>query len=303
MDNDNITVCAFNSCISNDCFRLVGEISRKAVSDSDLKLRERRNPPKLKIAVWHHNSKGPPTRSDYIDDSVVLTMIDQGYRLALHGHQHKAAVLPYSIYTYEECKMTVVSVGSLCADYDHLPRGSNRQYNVLEISEDYLSARLHIRECLSANVFSAGRLMAFGPNRYADLKWNEVRSEFIPFLKPEQQPMDKLKLSEETEKLIHDKQFDNAIELLDRNKHILPPYISKLLYEQLKINKEWGRLETLLLNPQDDEELALLCVAAIEQKHWDIAREALNAAKASGRFSGSLIKDLELLLETKKGIS
>ena len=58
--------------------------------------------------------------------------------------------------------MAVISAGSLCAGPKELPTGVNRQYNVLEISDDSSSVRVHVREMAIGTVFAPARRPEFG---------------------------------------------------------------------------------------------------------------------------------------------
>ena len=75
----------------------------------------------LHMAVWHHSIEGPPYRTDYMDVDIVRGMIGRGFRLGLHGHQHKTQVSPHEVCLPDREKMVVVSAGSLCAGTGDLP--------------------------------------------------------------------------------------------------------------------------------------------------------------------------------------
>src|SRR5207249_10053035 len=111
-------------------------------------------------------------RSDYMDSDTVRLLIDKGYRVGLHGHQHKSDASPCSLFTSEEHQLALVSAGSLCAGSVELPTGFFRQYNVVEIADNYRSARVHVREMLVRGVFSAGRLVALGGRSFTDIGWS-----------------------------------------------------------------------------------------------------------------------------------
>lgn len=74
--------------------------------------------------------------------------------------------------------MAVVSAGSLCAGASELPTGVSRQYNVLEIADDFTSVRVHVRAMTVANLFSRGHLMDFGGASFAILDWEPSRNPF-----------------------------------------------------------------------------------------------------------------------------
>lgn len=67
--------------------------------------------------------------------------------------------------------MAVISAGSLCAGRRELPTGVNRQYNVIEIADDLLGARVHVREMAIATNFAAARRAEFGGKSWMDVRW------------------------------------------------------------------------------------------------------------------------------------
>jgi hypothetical protein len=170
LDDGRIGVAAFNSCASNDCFAFQGEIPKAAIGRAYLDLKER-GPWRLRIAVWHHDIEGPPQRSDYMDPEIVRGMIGRGFRLGLYGHQHKPQITPQHVYIPGREEMAIASAGSLCAGALELPTGARRGYSVIEISDNYDQARVHVREMAFANLFSRANLAAFGGLSYVDLKW------------------------------------------------------------------------------------------------------------------------------------
>ena len=157
-----IAVAAFNSCFENDCFSYEGIIPERAIAKSHLALRGSGKNYDLKIAVWHHSIEGPPQQTDYMDIDLVRRMIDRGFRLGLYGHQHKADAEPHYIKLPIQETMVVVSAGSLCAGPSDLPPGVNRQYNVIEIADDFQRARIHVREMTVATAFSQSRRSSLG---------------------------------------------------------------------------------------------------------------------------------------------
>ena len=171
-----IGVAAFNSCYGNDCFALHGMIRQGVVARSDLDLSDSGETYELRMAIWHHSINGSPYRTDYMDTDVVRGMIGRGFRLGLHGHQHRAQATPQEIRLPDRERMAVVSAGSLCAGANDLPVGTHRQYNILEIADDFCTVRMHVRSMTVANLFSRGQLMDFGGASYADLDWDPPRN-------------------------------------------------------------------------------------------------------------------------------
>lgn len=170
LDSGRIGVAAFNSCLGNDCFAFHGEISREAVAQAHLDLKDL-GPWRLRIAVWHHDIEGPPHRSDYMDIEIVRGMIGRGFRIGLYGHQHRVQITPQHTHLLDHETMVVASAGSLCAGRRELPTGALRGYSIIEIHDDYSSARIHVREMRVANLFSRAVLRDFEGRSYVDLEW------------------------------------------------------------------------------------------------------------------------------------
>ena len=174
--DDRIGVAAYNSCHGNDCFAFHGMIQKESVARSDLDLNDLGKTFDLRMAVWHHSIEGSPYRTDYMDVDVVRGMIGRGFRLGLHGHQHKAQATPQAICLPEQETMAVISAGSLCADPGDLPVGTHRQYNVVEIAEDFCSVRTHVRAMIVANLFSRGQFAELGGVSFAELSGTPLRN-------------------------------------------------------------------------------------------------------------------------------
>jgi Calcineurin-like phosphoesterase len=170
-----IIVAAFESVHRNDCFGYQGAIDNAAIGRCNLHLRTFTRPWQLRIAAWHHNTSGSAGSSDFMDIQSVYEMIGHGFRLGLHGHQHLAEVNAHYINLPEQEKMAVVSAGSLCAGSRELPRGTNRQYNVIVLNENLSGARVHVREMQQGNHFGRCMRGAFAVSGFVDLEWGPPR--------------------------------------------------------------------------------------------------------------------------------
>jgi hypothetical protein len=299
LDEGKILVCAFNSCTNVDCFEFSGEIPPQAIAQSHLA--ESGNY-RLKIAVWHHDVQGPPKRTDYLDPDTIKLMIDRGYRLGMHGHRHKSDALPFSLHvTPENYRMVVIGAGSLCAGLNQLPHGLNRQYNIVQIHDDCLHARLHVREMNTPSIFSPGRLIAVGGRSYIDLSWDPPPCNALVDTGRGGGPY--INLIEHIESLISKGRPDDAIPIIDANMGRLGRYGGQLLSEALFKAKHWERIEQHLSNPQNPDELTKLVLATINLKHWENGKRALVVAKKSGNFPVPLIRDLEERLMAEEDMS
>ena len=297
----NILVCVYNSCANNDCYCDCGEIPREAISESDLFVRSIRKDYKLKIAMWHHNLQGPPYRSDYLDPNLVGLIIDKGYRLGLHGHQHISDVSPLILYTSEAQRMVLLSAGTLRADFRQLPTGSAWQYNIIELREDEAEARIHVREMKTLGIFDQGRLPRYGGKSYVDVKWSPEPLHRLVNTATGGGSM--ISILETIEKLMQIGSFEEASIIIDNNLKILSHHGRSLLSECLYKAENWERLEAHLSEPKNNDELVKSVLASISLKHWSRAENTINVAEKNPNFSKKLISDLRGRITAEKGMA
>lgn len=168
-----IIVVAFDSISNNDCFSYSGKIPQGAIARSANDLRDIPHSYDLRLAVWHHSIHGPPMQDDYMEIGQVHEMIGMGFHLGMHGHQHVAEATTQYIHLNESQPMAIVSAGSLCAGSNELPRGVNRQYNLIVIEDDLRRARVHVKEMVEGGQFSRKKNGAFLQG-FAELVWQST---------------------------------------------------------------------------------------------------------------------------------
>ena len=137
-----IAVVGFSSCHNNDPMNRQGAIHPTCVASSNQILRPASSAGKLRIAVWHHNIEGAPLQVDYMDPDTLQNLIDGGYSLGFHGHQHRPQHLNARFHYGANRRITVISAGTLCG---HSAYGFKRSYNLVELDTTALSGRLHVR--------------------------------------------------------------------------------------------------------------------------------------------------------------
>jgi Calcineurin-like phosphoesterase len=301
LDDGRIVVAAFNSCNGNDCFNHVGEIPQAEIAKCHLKISRSGKQYRLKMAVWHHDVAGPPRRSDYMDSAVVKLMIDRGFRLGLHGHQHKANAAPDWVYTARRTSMVVVSAGSLCAGTYDIPRGVSREYNVIEIDSSYAKARVHVREAKVSNIFAAGRFIDIGSESYEDVEW--VPEESAPARPTGATAETPVARVARIEALIAAGRAADAIAELEVGSHGLGRYGHMLLTRALNEAKNWPRLLRHLTSPESSDEAALLVTAMVKQKQWQEAKDFLKTPSAKALLSEPEITHLEQMVRAEEAIS
>ncbi|MDD2465411.1 MAG: metallophosphoesterase [Desulfobulbus sp.] len=158
--SQEIVIVAFNSCYNNDPLHKAGCIHPDAIAASAREIESLRYQGYIPIAVWHHNTAGGPHSDDYMDADTLQVLIDCGFSIGLHGHQHKSTFIDERFRFGTGRKITVISAGTLCGGLHSLPHGHSRSYNVIEIDTSFFSATVHqrqmVNETLSSPVWSSG---------------------------------------------------------------------------------------------------------------------------------------------------
>src|SRR6266542_810041 len=269
-----VVIAAFNSCSGNDCFAFHGSIPRSLIAQTDLDIGRLGRAFELRISVWHHSIEGPPYRTDYMDVDIVRGMIGRGFRLGLYGHQHKAQAAPHQIYLPDRETMGVVSAGSLCAGASELPPGVNRQYSIIEISDDLQNARVHVREMQATNLFGRGTLNAWGGNSFATLSWEPSRDaggRVIDVGKERRRS-----IVDSAERVFKAKNYGEVIRLLRSDLENHGGYGRQLLLRSAHELKKWELIIEITESPQSIDELVQRIEAFAAIGRFDDARAALD---------------------------
>jgi hypothetical protein len=162
----NVTIAGLSSCHENDPLNKRGEIHPDCLAGAARLLRQPAYRDHLLVAVWHHNTSGGPSRSDYMDSDILQVLIDDGFSLGFHGHQHKPQFIEERYQFGGGRKITVVSAGTLCAGPSELPSGEPRAYNLLQFDPESYRATLHQRRMQNDNfgcpIWGAGHFLSTG---------------------------------------------------------------------------------------------------------------------------------------------
>ena len=162
-----LVVVGFASWHGNDCFCHVGEIAPSILALSQKLLARSKMP--VAVAVWHHNIVGGPRAHDYMDQRIVHRLIDFGFSVGLHGHQHYPGAAPFELRLPNLTSMAVVGAGSLAVGDGELPMGERRQFNVVVIDPNSESITVHVRAMSPAGVFTSSHRDDFGGNTFIKL--------------------------------------------------------------------------------------------------------------------------------------
>jgi hypothetical protein len=270
LDQGRILVAAFDSTYGNDCFGYSGDIEPGVVGRCSLAIRDLPKAYELKAAVWHHSIEGPPMRQDYMDVSHVKEMAGLGFQVGFHGHQHIGATQTRSIHLNEEHAMAVVSAGSLCAGARELPRGINRQYNIVVIEDDYKGGRVHAREMGEGGQFSRKTNGEFLTG-YARISWLAQENIAGQIVKPGEANSRRTTLR--AEEFLKSGLAKKALEEIMTIDVSTNSYAKRLACEAAIEAKEWGLLKQLLSKPSSEDEIVWLAIALIETRDFSQAAE------------------------------
>lgn len=144
-----LTIVGFSSCYNNDLFHRQGAIHPDCISAASMALRGPAYQDRLRVGVWHHNTEGPPLESDYMDLDIVQNLIDRGFSLGFHGHQHRPQFLDTRFRHGPERRIIVLSAGTLCGGAAFR---FGRAYNVVELDTDERRGLVHLREMQNDNL-------------------------------------------------------------------------------------------------------------------------------------------------------
>jgi hypothetical protein len=272
LHDGRIAVAGFNSCANNDCFRLCGQIPDDAVAGAHLTIDRECSGAELLMAVWHHSIEGGPDADDYMDLGTIHRMIGGGFRLGLHGHQHRAQISSRYVRLPEAEQMAVVSAGSLCAGPVELPTGVNRQYNVIVLNEDLSRARVHIREMAVETVFGPAMRAELGGTGFVDLSWDDdgFRARAVRAKRARREAA--VLGAERAWKAGEPALAKQVLSTVDAAEE---PYARSLLLRVLQDDQDYEGIENAISVPADINELTVLVEARITSGRFAAARQAL----------------------------
>lgn len=268
LHEQKIAVAAFDSINGNDCFSYSGAIPRGAVARCDLDLRDIPHSYTLRIAAWHHSIQGPPLRDDYMDVGQIHEMAGLRFQLGMHGHQHVSTATTHYVHLSENQCMAVISTGSLCAGIRELPRGVNRQYNLVVIEDNLQRARVHVREIVEGEQFSRKNSGAFSQG-FAELAWQASIDVMGRAINAREENTKRAIL--QAEDALHTGNERKAIELLQSIELSPASHARRIFIDAALKLEDWALLATTLTQPQSTEEAILLVSALIRTNALDQA--------------------------------
>lgn len=203
------SITGFCSCYNNDLLNRQGMVHPDCVAEAGRRLRASRYQGWLRMAVWHHNIAGSPLQVDYLDPDLVQNLVDGGFSLGFHGHQHKPQFLDTRFQYGSNRRITTISAGTLCGSA--APR-FGRAYNLIELDVENGSGHLFVREMQNDNL----QLPIWGARAMSSNSGGGIAFGFDPPPEPFSNPNHNTILLVQAQDLIHDGAYREAAHILSR---------------------------------------------------------------------------------------
>ena len=277
----DLFVAGFSSWHGNDCFCHVGAITPESLALSqDLAADSSQG---LGVAVWHHSISGGPRAQDYMDAGVVHRLIDFGFTVGIHGHQHYPDAAPFVLRLPNLTSMAVVGAGSLAAGDNELPMGERRQFNVIVIDRPNESITVHVRGMSGAGVFTGAHRDDFGGKTFVELS--------LPTPRTNQKPSSVSLRLDEAGTAIAEQRYEKALALVADMPSPRADAKRRIEIEAARGLRRKGDLIELLDPPQNMDEAVELIALFLEASRFEDAKNRLAASQPL--LTSSLYSDLK----------
>ena len=277
-----LVVVGFASWHGNDCFCHVGDIDSASLASSQKLLKDSKAP--VAVAVWHHSIIGGPRKHDYMDQHVIHRLIDFGFSIGLHGHQHYSDAAPFELRLPNLTSMAVVGAGSLAVGDGELPMGERRQFNIVVIDPNNESITVHVRAMSSGGIFTGSYRDDFGGNTFIKLK--------LPTSPSRPKAATPIQRLDAAMTAVANKQYEKALDLLAEIDPSRSHEKRQIKIEALEGLKRYEELAATLNPPQCVSEVVRIISLLLDAKRFAEATECLAAASTLVDPSTPLFKEL-----------
>ena len=263
-----LIVVGFNSCFLNDPWNRQGAIHPRAFSQACDELRKRQFRGRLRLAVWHHSTKGAPRQDDYMDTDFLQQLVNHGYSLGFHGHQHKPELIDEKFAFGGDRKVNALSASTLAGGERALAPGGTRGYNRVVLDTDEWQVELHARQMANPDFLNPIWVKSFLPNQ----------KSFQSFELQQPRPVDPSAIASqdlpEAEKLLREKRNEEAAVILEPLAPLHDMAKRLLLQAFVGCNNNEGIIRCFA-EPFSPEEIIAVCDALWEKGQRDALRVIL----------------------------
>jgi hypothetical protein len=281
----------FNSCFCNDHLNHIGMINPECMATCHSYISKEKYEGWAKVAIWHHGLHGVPTENDFMDERTMQFLIDKGFIIGLHGHQHKSDIFSVRFSADYSQKMLVFGCGTISAPKEELPLGETRQYNIIEVSHDYSRLRFHLRKGVDQppglHVWMPGNIRQNDDKSYIDIPIDRAiyggKKKRVQVTAEQQQLLKKLA---EAEELVAKKEYEIA---LDKLKSLSQddPFVRRLTVECLFQLERDDDITQYIKEPATLTEFVYLCEALWRKKELAELRERVERHRRNSDIAES----------------
>ena len=284
----NLVITGLNSCFLNDPWNRVGIIHPQAFANACEQLRDRRFRGRLRLAVWHHSTKGAPRQDDYMDSDFLQQLVTHGYSLGFHGHQHKPEMMDEKFAFGGQRKVNALSASTLAGGEMALSPGGTRGYNRVILDMENWLVELHVRQMVNPDFLAPIWGKGFLPsgNSFEQFPLQKPRSIDPTTITTQDLP--------ECMMLIEEKQYHDAIQILEplaeRNETA-----KRLLLDALVGADDKSGLIRHFSKPISPEEIVAVANAMWEESDLDNLRSLLALPAVTEHLDASVVHIREKL--------
>ena len=289
----NIAVIGLPSWCGNDCFCHVGHIDSSTMAACQRLIAETQV--LVRVAVWHHGVVGTPNAMDYMNQRVVHKLIDYGFQVGLHGHQHLPGAAPFKLNLPNLTSMVVVGAGSIAVGDQELPMGERRQFNIVEINERANKVKVNVRAMSASGIFTRSHRDDFGGASFLTLPLPESTGRRRVRSSPSGTIANKMI------EALGEKRYEDVLTLapqLDESQASLNRTAKIVALNALG---QFDVLVKLLDSPRNLDEALRRIAILIELRRWDDAEDQLDLIR--GEISAGFHRELSEKITARRLLS
>jgi hypothetical protein len=249
-----LVVAALSSCCNNDLFNRAGRIHPDCVAGATRAVDQQVKRGQVALATWHHNLAGGPNDSDYVDADVLQSLIDGGFVIGLHGHQHRPQFLEHRFTADGMRGIAVISAGTLCGGPHTLPAGRMRAYNVVVVDPKQRTGVLHVRDMKN----SSFGLPVWGPAHVTEFSGSSLAFT----LKVPPRSTSAMNAASEAAALLRQGDAAGAAALV--RPHRADALARRVAVEALERLRDWDEIRRMCSPPRSAAEFIVLAEALYE---------------------------------------
>ncbi len=277
----DVVITTFNSCFRNDPLNRQGTIHPQAFSNACQALRDRKFRGRLRLAVWHHSTKGTPRQDDYMDSDFLQQLVAHGYSLGFHGHQHKPEFIDEKFAFGGVGKVNVLSASTLAGGAHTLAPGATLGYNRVVLDTENWNGELHVRQMRNSEFLSP----IWGKGSLS----NQESLQRFDLQRPKAIDMSANVLQDltEAEKLLRERNYEEARGILEPLAQNNDMAMRLLLQAFIGANNNEGIIQ-YFSDPISSEEIIAVCNALWEEEMHERLRTVLTQANITEHQDSSV---------------